>query len=158
MSEDQPSQLSHGIGEVLDLLMEGASLGLGGLLHALARDIEEPAVVRAADAALFDVSVLQGSAPVGAVETEEAQAAARVAEEDELFAEDFESQGVIVEIRRGRHGEPVPPEPFSRRRPEAHVSEIRDGNLHLLLHEVSLPRPVYQIKFFGARRAIWLRA
>jgi hypothetical protein len=91
MSKDQSAQFFHRIGEVTDLLMEEISLGLGRLLQALAGDIEEPAVIRATDAALLDVAVFEGRAAVRAVETHEADSIVEVAEENQLFAQEFHS-------------------------------------------------------------------
>ena len=59
VGEEQPSEGTDRVGWMPYLGAEGALRGLGRLLQAVARDVVKPAVVGAADAALFDVAVLK---------------------------------------------------------------------------------------------------
>jgi hypothetical protein len=50
--------------------------------------IVEPAMIEAAQAAIFDTAVTQIGTPMGAVQSEETKRAVIVAEQDQLFAQD----------------------------------------------------------------------
>src|SRR5262245_6370983 len=66
--ENQSAKLAHGIGHVPDLLMILAVFGFPRLLQALARDVKEPPMVRAADTARFDVAVFERAPSVGTMQ------------------------------------------------------------------------------------------
>ena len=106
---DDISELKGGIGSGVDLLLE--LHGLVHLIDAVAVDVELPAVVDAAEAALFVPAEPEGGAAVGAELVEEADAPVGVTEGDEAFAEEPHPDGRTVRLRQlpgeeGRH--PVP--------------------------------------------------
>jgi hypothetical protein len=64
--------------------------GVARQVDAMALRIVEPVVIAAADAAFLDPAELQGRAAMCAMPIEGADAPLLVAEDDHLFAEDFE--------------------------------------------------------------------
>jgi len=64
IGEQQPSHLLDRIRGETDGVLEHRLLGLKGLLQATAGLVVEPAVIRTADATIFEESVVQRSATV----------------------------------------------------------------------------------------------
>jgi hypothetical protein len=64
------------------MVAPAAAPGLGGLLQAAALNVEEPAVVAAADAALLHPAVVEGGAAVAAAGMHQPGATGAVAEQD----------------------------------------------------------------------------
>ncbi len=79
--------LHHRIGLLLDVGAEVAVVGLRRRLQALAVDVEQPAVKRAAQAAVFQPAVSEIGAAMRAVPADQSVAALLVLEDDEVFAE-----------------------------------------------------------------------
>ncbi len=79
--------LHHRIGGVLKLLVHAAALRLGRLLKALSGGIKQPAMERAAQAAIFQAAVAQIGAAVRAVLADQAIAAILVLERHQVFAQ-----------------------------------------------------------------------
>jgi hypothetical protein len=80
-------------------------------------------VVRASYPSILDVSVFQGRAAVGTVKPQDPQLTLRVPEKNQLFAQDLDGLGDIVEISCGSYYEPIAPKPFSRGSPWPHMSQ-----------------------------------
>src|SRR6266850_8403588 len=68
VGEDESTQFPHRIRKVLDLPVILAAFWLPGLLETIARYVEQPPVVGAPNASLFDVSVFEGAAAVRAMQ------------------------------------------------------------------------------------------
>src|SRR5262245_22382097 len=76
------------VGGMMHLLAKTFAGCLAGLLEAIAMTIVEPAMIEAAQAAIFDTAVTQIGAPMGAVQSEETKRAVIGAEQDQIFAQD----------------------------------------------------------------------
>src|SRR5687767_5390512 len=70
--QDQAPGLDAGIRRLPDALVERAPHGLARLLQASPGDIVEPAMINAAEAAVFEAAVAEIGAAVGAVQAEQA--------------------------------------------------------------------------------------
>ena len=125
--EDQASQAPHRVGRMLHLGAEGGLRRLGRLLQAVARDVVEPAVVRAADAAFLDVAVFERRPAVRAALADEAQPALTVTEEHQVLAQDAHRVRDVVQLRLGAHREPVAPQPLPARRAAPHARDVLVG-------------------------------
>src|SRR5581483_5962999 len=99
--------------------------GLGRLLEAFARAIEFPAVVRTANALLVDPAVGQRSGSVRAVLADQAVVAFFIAEDNQLFVENFHraDRFFLGELRRRRDRMPVPAQQLAAGRAAADLSE-----------------------------------
>jgi hypothetical protein len=92
VSKDHAGLLVTRIGGMANLVSMLAASGLPRLIQAAPLNIVEPAVVDAAEPAVLDATVTQIRASVGAMEAEEAGASLVVTKEDELFAEQLDSE------------------------------------------------------------------
>jgi cell division protein FtsB len=97
---------------------------LGRLLQALAPDIEEPAVVGAADATVFDIAVLQRTSAMGAVPAQQADLAVLVAEQNQLFAQDRNRLRYVAQLSDRADDQPVAAQPVSRRSAAADAAQV----------------------------------
>ena len=98
------------------------------LLKAAALGVVQPAVVAAADAALFDLSVAQGRSAVHATRVQQAGLARAVAKEDQVLAQDAHFLRAHTGEIRGRGDRmPVAPEHFAARRPSPDLGQERVG-------------------------------
>ena len=70
IGKNQSTQFSHRIRTMLHLLRELALLWFCRHLQALTTDIEQPAVIRAANPAIFYIAVFQRCSPMRAMETQ----------------------------------------------------------------------------------------
>ena len=70
--EQDPASLGHGIRALPDVLAHPAALRLAGRLQAFAGHVEQPAVERAAHAAVFPAAVGEVGLPVRAMAVEQA--------------------------------------------------------------------------------------
>src|SRR6185437_8452061 len=125
-AEVRPQQASlflHRVGVDADLVAE-APLGVPCLLERLVQApagvLEEPAVVVAAQAAVFHEAVRHVRAPVRTVPVDEAVVPAPVPEQREVLAEEPDRLYVLLlELRGARDRMPVTPQQFSHRRSPA---------------------------------------
>lgn len=85
--EDDPALFQAGVSLVADVILETAAGGFCGGLEAPAVHVVEPAVVHAAEAAVLDPSVAQVCGSMRAVQIEQADSPVRIAEHDQVFAE-----------------------------------------------------------------------
>ena len=96
-----------------------------GLVQAPAGVVEEPAVVIAAQAAIFHEAVRQVRAPMRTVPVDKPVVAAPVPEQREVLAEEPDRLHVLLrELRDAGNGMPVAPQQFSHRRPLASFAEL----------------------------------
>ena len=88
IGEQEPSQFLHGIRRLRDFIFESGLGVFERLFQTLAAGVILPAVIGAADAVLFDKSVVKGHAAMGAVLGDESILAAAVPIQHQIFAED----------------------------------------------------------------------
>ena len=86
---ENPALLEHGIGALLDALAQRRALRLRRCLQALARDVKQPAVKGAAQAALLEPAEGKVGAAMRAVAFDQAVAAFFVAKQHQILAEQF---------------------------------------------------------------------
>ena len=98
--------LDHGIGALPDVLAELRVLRLGRRLEALAGGVEQPAVEGAAQAAILQPAEGEIGAAMRAVAIDQAVAAALVAEQHEVLAEQLDRPDRALALRARR---PAPP-------------------------------------------------
>ena len=114
---DDSARFRHRVRRRADLRLE--AVGLVHLVHAPAVGIELPAVIDAAQAALFVAPEEQRGAAMRAEFVEETDAALRVAERDEVFAEELDADGRTVglgQFPREQRGHPVSAHGVAHRR------------------------------------------
>src|SRR4029077_2410039 len=108
--EDHAVALLHRIpGLAVPVAMQ-AVLGLARLVEAAALRVEEPAVVAAADADVFDPAEEERRAAVHAARVDKPGVATAIAEQDEVFTEDADRARKVSGFLGQRHRMPVPPE------------------------------------------------
>src|SRR4029077_984598 len=100
--EDEPTELVDRIGALPHALAEPAPRRVPRLLEPAAVDVEDPAVIAAAEAALERDGELERRAAMRAVEMEHADARAAVAEDHQILAEDAHAPRRPVEVARER--------------------------------------------------------
>jgi hypothetical protein len=120
----QAVQLLHRVPGLAHLVAGAAAFGLAGLLHAMALHVEQPAVVAAADAALFDLAVIQGRAAMRAVRVDQAGPAGLVAKQDQVLAQHPHLARRVAGVGRGADRVPVAPEQFAHRRAGADLGQL----------------------------------
>src|SRR5262249_18421982 len=105
------------------LALRACRVGLAGHLQALAFDVVEPAVIAAADAARFDLAVVERGAAMTAARIDQARPALAVAEQDQLLAEDLHRSGRGAGV--GPHADrmPVAAQQLAHRRAVADLGE-----------------------------------
>ena len=84
---DETAAFARRIGFLLAIEFQPAAFGLAGLIQDVALNVEFPAVIEAAQAALLIASEGERSAAVHAAFGEYAEPPLRVAEDDEVFAQ-----------------------------------------------------------------------
>ncbi len=144
ISEDKPAQLPHGIRKVLYLFVILAVSRLPGLFQAIARYVEEPRVIGTANAALLDVAIFKRGAAVRTMEADKPNLSVQVAEQNQLFAQNFKAERNVAEFLGGADNQPVTTKPFSRRCAETDVGDIDDANFCELSHALFLSRAAVQ--------------
>ena len=87
IGEQDAAPLHHRIGLLLDVAAEVELSGSAGVSQAVARHVEQPAVERAAQAAVLEPAVGEVGAAVRAGALEQAVAALVVAEQHQVLAE-----------------------------------------------------------------------
>ena len=109
-----------------DLLLEGTLGRLVRHVDAAARDVVLPAVVDAAQAALLVPPEVERRAAVPAALRQQAHPSERVAEDDQVLAEEADAHGVAVRLGQlpGQHdGDPVAAHQVAHRRPRRDVGQ-----------------------------------
>ena len=97
---DEAAQLDRGVGLLADLVLEGELFRLVHHVHTATADVELPAVVDAPQPALLVAAEEQRGAAVGTELVEQADAAAGVAERDEVLAEQAHAHGRAIGLRQ----------------------------------------------------------
>ena len=108
---DHATHLHRGIGRGTDLVGEAELLGLVHHVHAPAVDVELPAVVHAAQAAVLVAAEEERHPPVRAVLLEQADLAPAVAEGHQLLAQELDAHRWAIGLRqlpRQERRHPVP--------------------------------------------------
>ena len=123
------------------------AVGLAGLAKAVAFDVEEPAVIAAGDALFGDFAVEERGAAMHAARIEQAGAAALVAEEDQILAEDADVLRAVRHVRGDGDGLPVAPHEFATRRAGADLSEFVIGMLRGPAVGAAVGRPLSLRRF-----------
>ncbi len=113
--EHEAAELVGRIGALPHALAEPAARGLARRLQAPPVDVEDPAVVAAAQPALERDAELERGPAVRAVQMQDAGARAPVAEDHQVLAEDAHAARWPVEIARERDRLPESPEIFAAR-------------------------------------------
>jgi hypothetical protein len=118
ISPDQPTQLLHRIGRHPNPVLEGAFPRLEWRLQTATVGVVQPAMVRASQSLGLGDPQLQPHAAMGALVLDQAQPAAPVPVQDEVFAQntDFPNR-VLQEAVAGRYRLPVAP----HERPHRHA-------------------------------------
>jgi len=109
---------------VKEPILQGAVGGLAGRLEDRAVTIEQPAVVAAADAPLADQAELERGAAMGAMQFQEADAAAPVAVGDEVLAEDADAPRQVAQFAGEDDRLPEAPQIFPARRPRPDAGQL----------------------------------
>src|SRR6185295_16724228 len=89
VGEDDPANFLTRVCQVADFLPVSAAPGLARLLEHSAAHIVEPAVIQASEPAVFDPAIAQISAPMRAMQADQAEPSLIVAEQHQLFPEYF---------------------------------------------------------------------
>jgi len=110
IGEDQPPVLIHRICAVKETVLERAVSRLAGRLEDPTVDVEEPAVIAAADSVLADQTEFERGAAVWAVQFKETDGAVLVAECDEILAQDAQPFWQIAQILGEDHRLPEAPQ------------------------------------------------
>src|SRR5581483_10018539 len=87
VGDDESTLFDARVRRLSNPLVEGTAGGLSRLLDASAVAIVEPAVINAAQPAVFDAGIAQIRAAVGAMNSEQARPTVVVTEEHEILAE-----------------------------------------------------------------------
>ena len=158
IGEDQPLELLHRIGRLADLGADRTRFGFARRLEDRAVDIKMPAVIAAANAALLDAAVLERRAAMCAVPTEQADLAALVAEDHQVFAEDADGNGEVLELRGHRHRMPEAAEIFAAGCAGAYMRQLLVF-LQWPCHRVALvrlgcPACLFRHRLLPSRRAL----
>lgn len=123
IGEDEPAELLHLVGGGPDPVLEVRIGGLTRLVEALTARVEEPAVVAAAQALLLGAAEGQRGTPVRAPLLQQPETSLRVAEEDEVLAEQAPlDRDPTHHVVRG-DGPPVTTEQLTHRRARPHASQ-----------------------------------
>src|SRR5262249_38660815 len=102
-----------------------AAVRLARLLQAAAFNVEQPAMVAAADAALLDLAVVERRAAMAAARIDQARPAGAVAEQDQLLAEHLDGARRGSGVGRHAHGMPVAAQQLAHRRAAADLGKAR---------------------------------
>src|ERR1051326_8235924 len=137
IGEDEAADLLRLVGRMLDAVFERAAFGLRRLLDTFAGKIVEPAVIAAAEAAVFDTAELERSPAMRAMEAQKPELAVARAEQHEILAEqsDFRRAAFLPNVLAKSHGPPVAPQHLAagRAAPDARQKLILFLRKHRLL-------------------------
>jgi hypothetical protein len=141
---DHTGPLDRPVGVCLDLLLE-IRRRHARHVQAVAGDVEFPAVIDAAQSAFLVASEKQRGAAMRAAVIHHADMALAVAEGDELFAEQHQTDRGTVGNELGRHqcGDPVTAHQFAHDSTGADARQFHPvlGRRHLILPMRSVDRP-----------------
>src|ERR1044071_6435429 len=114
----EAAEFFHGIGHVLDLVLETGRFRLGRLLDTLPGTIELPAVIGTANAFLVDATESERSAAVRALLADHTITAGTIAEDDQIFAEQPNSfdRLFVGQFTGAGHRHPVTTQQLTARR------------------------------------------
>jgi hypothetical protein len=98
VGEHQACVFMHRISGVIEPILQGAVGGLAGRLKDPAVNVEQPAMIAAADALVADQAELERRSAMRAIWFQQADGAALVTEDDEVLSEDAQSPGKIAEF------------------------------------------------------------
>src|SRR5439155_23953852 len=124
IGKDQPGVIVHGIGAVAEPVLQGAAGRLAGGLEDRAADIEEPAVIAAADALVADQAELERGAAMRAMQFEETDGAGFVAERDEVLTENAQPPRDLAQFAGEDDRLPKAPQIFAARRPRPDTGQL----------------------------------
>ena len=125
VGENDALVLEGRISALTDLGEERTAGGFGRSLEERAVDVPEPAVVAAADALVFDASVLERRAPVRAMAVQQADPSRSVAEEHQVLAEESNCERQVADFLRERDAVPEAAQVLSAGRARPDVGELR---------------------------------
>src|SRR5712692_1980506 len=108
ISENYSRQLLHLVGGMTNSLSEGAVSRLARLFQHAPLDVVKPAVIAAAQAAIFEVTKLERCSTMRAAQREKTHPAAIVAKEHEVFAQDSSSQRFFLQFINKGNRMPIP--------------------------------------------------
>ena len=114
---DHAVDLGRRIGTVKETVLQSRIGRFARCFQDGAVDVEQPAVIAAADAPLGDDAVLQRGAPMAAVPVHDAGPPRLVPEGDEVLAERLHRLGQVGEMIRQADGQPEASEVLAHRRP-----------------------------------------
>jgi hypothetical protein len=109
--------LATGIPGLADALLVGALGRLARLIETAPGNVEEPAVVAAADSLGLDPSVIKRSPPVRAAGIEKPEAPPRIPKEHQVLSQyphGFGQRGFLRKLGSDSHRLPVAPEELAR--------------------------------------------
>jgi len=155
IGEDEARELHGRIRTLPDALLEPAAARLAGSLEAPPVDVEGPAVIAAADAAIERDAELERRPAVRAMQVQDADPPAAVTEHDEVLTEDAHPEWPL-EVSHERHRLPEPAQVLAARRAGPDLSQLgvrwRNGSAPIaiegLVHERGLsptPSPMSMI-------------
>ena len=124
VGEDEAGELARRVRPLRDGVSDGALGRLAGGLEDHPVDVEQPAVVAAAEPPLRDDAELQRRAAVTAVPVQDPDPAFQVAKHHEVLAQDPHRQGNVAELRGERHRLPVAAEQLAARRPGTDMGQL----------------------------------
>jgi hypothetical protein len=126
ISEDQPIKFLHGIPRLAHAVAEQAAFGFAGLLQAATFDVEQPAMIAAADAALLDLAVIERGAAMRAAGLYQSRAAGLVAKQDQVFPEHTDLAWRLRGMRAQSDGMPIAAQQVAHRRARTDLGQRLD--------------------------------
>src|SRR5262249_586974 len=94
------------------------------LVQTIAVHVVKPTVIDAANSFFFDVAVFQRTAPVRTMQSDKPQPALSVAEEHQLFTQDFDGKGNVLKNLLTGNRQPIAAKHFSGRSTGTNVAKI----------------------------------
>ena len=122
--EDETAELSCRVRALRDGVPDRALVRLARGLEDHPVDVEQPAVVAAADPALRDDAELERRSAVAAVPVQDPDPALQIAEHDEVLAQDAHRERYVAELRGERHRLPVTAKQLATRSPGADMGQL----------------------------------
>ena len=122
--EDETGELAGRVGALRGRVPDGALGRLTGSLEDRPVDVEQPAVVAAANPALRDDAELQRRTAMAAVPVQDPHPPLAVAKHDEILAQDPHRQGNLAQLRGQRDGLPVAAKQLAARSPGADMGKL----------------------------------
>ena len=126
---DDASRLAAGVGGVAHFVLEPSTCYLVGHVDALAVQGVSPAVIRAAQAGIFDAAEVEGGTPVGAVLGHQPRLTILGAEDHQILAHQAHPLGAVScrHLVRQHHWDPVLPQEV------AHSSACANAGQQIIL-------------------------